>query len=299
MVLDVSRLPSERQLSVSNALKEAITKPRTPPLQDTTLSRAQAVLATTSELRVHVSAPPGQVDRATGTVVSAFGRAVAEQERALLDSVVPLDEEQQMAASRLQLIRTRVFRRGTQFIRRTMDLEWPALCEVREAVEDPTVMDAIEGQGLRPVVDHLLRHIALYAQALGHEAGAAGSAVEKASHAWHEAFKRLAAQVLLDYEHDEATRRELLGPYEAQLDEQRAVERAARAKRNASQPQPAPPKPAPDKGSGGKVASGAPQGVTPSVSPAMGAAPAGTHASTPMAKPPPAASPVKPSPASL
>ncbi|EYF02306.1 hypothetical protein [Chondromyces apiculatus] len=227
--------------------------------------------------------------------MSAFGRAVAEQERALLDSVVPLDEEQQMAASRLQLIRTRVFRRGTQFIRRSMDLEWPALCEVREVVEDPAVMEAIERQGLWPVAAHLLGHIALYAQALGHEAGAAGSAVEKASHAWHEAFKRFAAQVLLDYEHDEATRRELLGPYEAQLDEQRAVERAARAKRNASQP--GPTKPTPDKESGGKAASGAPQVVTPATVPLASGAQAGTTAHPPVAKPPPVApSAVKPSP---
>lgn len=234
-MLDVTRLDGERQLTVGAALREAITKPRNPALLAGTLSRAEVVLALTSELRAVIGAPPGIVDRATDTVVTAFDHAIADQMRALIGDVVPLGEAQQQAASRLALIRTRVFVRGTGFIRRPMDLEWAALTEVREAMQDPEVAAAIDAQGLRPVADHLLAHIARYAQALGDEAGSAGSAVEKASEAWHQAFKRLAAQVMLDYDGDPATQRELLGAYETQLEEQRAAQRSARARRSAKQ----------------------------------------------------------------
>lgn len=239
MLLDVTKLDGERQLTVGNALREAIVKPRNPALLAGTLARGEVVLAMTTELRSAIGAPPGLVDRATGTVVTAFRNAVMEQERALLDTVAPLREAQQQAASRLQLIRTRVFVNGTRFIRKAMDLEWSALCEMREAMQDPEVAAAIDAQGLRAVADHLLTHIGLYAVALGHEAGSAGSAEEKASAGWHEAFKRFAAQVLLDYENDEALRRELLGVYESQLEEQRAAQRAARARRSAAQESPA------------------------------------------------------------
>ncbi|MDC3982182.1 hypothetical protein [Polyangium jinanense] len=230
-MLELPRLDVDRQLNVGNAIAAGLAAPRPTPLTPTTLARGQAVVAVTLDLRAFSGPTPGVVDRATDTVITAFDRARADDERALLDSVVPLGPAQREALSRLRLIRTRVFPNGTDFIRRRMDLEWRALCDVRNALNEPEVAAAVDAQGLRPAVDHLLAHIDLYGRVIGQEAGPAGKAEERLSAAWHEAFKLFAAQVMLDYDKNPVIQKELLGAYEVQLDEQRAAARhAARAR---------------------------------------------------------------------
>ena len=97
-------------------------------------------------------------------------------------------------------------------------LEWAALRDVRAALQTPEVAAAIDAQGFRLAADHLLAHVALYGRVIGNEAGAAGTAEERASAAWHEAFRLFAAQVMIDYDKDVAMQRELLGAYEVQLE---------------------------------------------------------------------------------
>ncbi len=231
-MLELPRLEVDRQRNVGNAIGEALTVKRPIPLAAGTIARGEALVAATRALQAFSGPSPGQVDRATDSAITAFERARKEDERALLDSVVPLGPDQREALSRLRLIRTRAFPNGTSFIRRRMDLEWPVLCEVRKAFQAPEVAAAVDAQGLRPAVEHVLAHIALYGRVIGHEAGPAGSAEERLSAAWHEAFKLFAAQVMLDYDNNLAMQKELLGAYEIQLEEQRAAARtAARARR--------------------------------------------------------------------
>jgi len=232
-MLELPRLEVARQRNVGNAVADALAAQRPIPIVPSTRTRGEAVVAATEALSAFAGPSPGQVDRATDTVLTAFDRARAEEERALRDSVVPLGPAQRDALSRIRLIRTRVLPQGTDFIRRRMDLEWPVLCEVRKAFQEPDVAAAVDAQGLRAAVDHVLAHINLYGRVIGHEAGPAGSAEERLSAAWHEGFKRFAAQVTLDYESDPVTQKELLGAYEVQLDEQRAAARAAARARKA------------------------------------------------------------------
>lgn len=232
-MFELPRLDVDRQLNVGNAITAVLPAPRPTPLMPTTLARGEAVVAATQALRAFSGPSPGQVDRATDTVITAFDRARADDERALLDSVVPLGPAQREALSRIRLIRTRVFPNGTDFIRRRMDLEWRALCDVQKALLEPEVAAAVDAQGLRPAVVHLLAHIELYGRVIGQEAGPAGKAEERLSAAWHEAFKMFAAQVTLDYDKSPEIQKELLGAYEVQLDEQRSAARAAARARQA------------------------------------------------------------------
>lgn len=226
-MLELARLGVDRQLNVGNAIVVALEAQRPTPLAQTTRARGEALLAATRNLSAFNGPSPAQVDRATDTVITAFARAREEDERALLDTVIPLGPAQRESLARLRLIRARLFPQGTAFIRRPMDLEWRDLRDVRVALKDPEVAAAIDAEGLRAAADHIVAHIGLYGRTLGVEAGPAGSAEERASAAWHEAFKFFAAQVMIDYEKDTAIRAELLSPYEIQLEEQRAEARAA------------------------------------------------------------------------
>ena len=122
-MLDKARLDTDRQANVSNAVAAGLAAERTIPLLPGTVARGDALLAAMRDLSVFAGFGPGQVDRATDSVVTAFERAREEDEGALLDSVVPLGAAQLEALARVRLIRTQVFPQGTGFIRRRMDLE--------------------------------------------------------------------------------------------------------------------------------------------------------------------------------
>lgn len=243
-MLDIARLEIDRQINVGNALSAIMAPANWPtPLSATTAARGDAVIAATLGLVAAKETPPAQVDHATDSVVTAFDRCTAEMERTLRDSVVPLQAPQQAMLANARLVRTQAFGQGTDYIRLPMDLQWRHLCELRTKLQDPAVAAAIDALGLRPLADHVLAHIERYGKVLGQQGAPAGRNAESASVAWHEAFKRFASQVSLDYENDEATRQKLLAPYATQLDQQRAVARAElRARRNnAEATEPAPP----------------------------------------------------------
>lgn len=231
-MFEIIRLDADRQLNVGHALATILAIDRAVPIVPTTLARAEAVIAATLALSAARDAPPALVDQATDSVTTALDRTLEAAEVGLRDSVVPLGEAQREALGRIRKLRTRLFPKGTGYIRKAMDLQWPHLTELRARLAEPEIAAAVDAQGLRAQVDHLLAHIELYGRALGQDAGAAGHAREMASEAWQEAHRRFGAQVVIDYEGNPAMEQELLGPYAAQLEQQRAAARtAARARR--------------------------------------------------------------------
>ena len=173
---------------------------------------------------------PRQVDLATDAVVPAFENGLEKREQSLRDAVVPLGDAQRQTLGHLRLLRTRLFPKGTDYIRLTMDLQWRHLDELRSRMGEPEVSAAIDALGLRSEADHVLAHIDRYERVLGQDSGPAGRATALASQAWHEAFRLFAAQVMVDYAAQPEMQRELLGPYEAQLAQQRAAAKARRSR---------------------------------------------------------------------
>jgi len=232
-MIEIARLDSDRQVNVGNALGLILAAPRPTPLHQTTQNRIDAVIAATLGLAAARNVTPKQVDLTTDTMITSFDHTLEGTEQMLRDSVVPLGDAQREALGHIRTLRARLFPQGTGYIRKPMDLQWVHLSELRARIGEPAIAAAVDALGLRPMVDHLLAHIDLYGRALGQDVGAAGHAREAASAAWQEAFRRLAAQVIVDYEADEATQRELMAPYLTQLEQQRAAARASARARKA------------------------------------------------------------------
>jgi hypothetical protein len=225
-MLSITPLTTKRQVIVGNAVGDSLAADRPASLSPSTRARGEAVVTATLSVRLFAGVRPAQVDRATCTVVVGFHRTLEGQERSLRKSVIPHNEAQRIAADRAQRVRAHLFPQGLQFLRRTMDLEWSDLVSLRARMQEPEIAEAIDGLGLRPMADHVLAHIELYGRVVGKDASKAGAGEAKANAAWTEAFRLFSAQVLIDYEHDGAMQDELLGPYEAQLAQQRAMARA-------------------------------------------------------------------------
>lgn len=228
------RLDIQRQTIVGKAVEDTLAVVRSVPLTAATHARGEAVAAATEQLRTFTDFKPARVDRPTDTVIAEFDHLLEAHERVLRDDVVALGPQQLEALARARMVRARIFPQGTGFIRSSMDLQWSELIAVRERMGEPEVATAIDGLGLRPAANHLLAHIELYGRMVGLLASKARGGEEKASAAWTEAFQLYAAQVLLDYEKDAAMKQELLGTYEAQLAQQRAVMRAKKARASAA-----------------------------------------------------------------
>jgi hypothetical protein len=103
-----------------------------------------------------------------------------------------------------------------------------------DAKKGPKLWAAIETLGLKTLVDHLLKHIDLYAKKLG-LAGLSedGPTMTEASKAWHKTYMLFAAGVLATYADDPETQDALLGSYQKQLVEHRedGVKARKRAKK--------------------------------------------------------------------
>lgn len=229
-MLAAPRLDIQRQEIVGNAVAGALAAARPVPLAAATRARGEAVVDATLELRIFADLLPVKVDRRTDSLVATFEHLVEAHERALCDDVVPLGPGPMETLARARFVRARVFPQGTGFIRLSMDLQWSELVGVRARMQEAEVAAAIDGLGLRSAADHLLAHVELYGRMVGQEGSKARAGQEKACAAWTRTFRRFMAQVLLDYENDAAMVQELLGPYEAQLAQQRAVLRAKKAK---------------------------------------------------------------------
>lgn len=233
-MLEPVRLELNRQLVVSNAVSESLAADRPVPILATTRARAEALLAAADQVRLFTGHTAKQVDHATDSVVVHFEKALEHHAGILRASVVPLRAAQSDTLRRLHLVRARLFPQGTGYIRQTMDLQFPALILLRDRMAEPEIAAAIDALGLRGAADHVLAHIALYARFVGRDVGSSTAGAEDAGAAWTAAFQLFAAQVLLDYQHDEAMRRELLGPYEAQVELQRAGYREEHRARKAA-----------------------------------------------------------------
>jgi hypothetical protein len=253
-MLSITPLTTKRQVIVGNAVGDSLAANRPDPLAPSTRARAEEVVAATVAVSLYASVRPAQVDGATCSVVAGFNRTLEGQERSLRKSVIPHNEAQRVAADRAHRVRARLFPQGLRFLRRSMDLEWSDLVSLRGRMQEPDIVEAIDGLGLRPVADHVLAHIEMYGRVLGKDASKAGAGEARANAAWTDAFRLFSAQVLIDYHHDNAMQDELLGPYAAQLSQQRAKARAYDRPRSPapapgapapSAPEPAPPAPAP------------------------------------------------------
>lgn len=229
----IPNLNKTRKLIVGNALGDALAAPRSVPLAAATQTRAEAVLAATEGLRMYARHRPIEVDRATDAAVMGNDHTLAAKERALCDAAVPLGDAQRDELARVRRLRGHLFPAGTGFIQRSMDLQWGELVDLRARAEEPQAAADIDALGMRSQMDHLLAHIELYGRILGQNAHKARAGEEKASAAWSEAFQLFLAQVLVDYAGDATIQQELLGPYEAQLAQQRAAMRAAARARKA------------------------------------------------------------------
>ncbi len=239
----VANLESLRKVIVGKALADTLAVVRPVPLTDATRARAEAVVAATEGLRPFVRHRPQKVDRAADVIVTSCDRTLDDKERSFRDDVVPLGAAQHEEFVRVRRLRTRLFPQGTEFTRLSMDLQWGEFVALRARAQEPQVAADIDALGMRAQIDHLFAHIDLYGCMLGQDADHARAGEEKASAAWTAAFQLFVAQVLLDCEKDAALSQELLGPYEAQLAQQRAALRAKKARTRAGSEveQPAPP----------------------------------------------------------
>ncbi|MCC6551744.1 MAG: hypothetical protein IT372_01825, partial [Polyangiaceae bacterium] len=272
-MMTIQRIGIARQITVGNAIADALAADRPSPILSGTRARCEEVVSATAVLRVFAGYKAVDVYTATSKILIGLEENLAAQERSLRDGVVPMGEAQHQALARVSLVRSRVFPQGVGLARLPMDMQWPRLVAIRSAVQEPPVAAAIDAMSLRPHVDHALAHIEVYGRVIGQQTGGAGAGKEQACEAWTEAFRLLAAQVLLDYQKDAAMQKELLGPYQVQLANQRAAARASRSRKSASAPATgsatatgAAPAPAP--ATGAATATGA----APAPAPATGAA---------------------------
>ncbi|MCC6559170.1 MAG: hypothetical protein IT372_40105 [Polyangiaceae bacterium] len=304
----VPRLDTDRQIVVGNHIKLALAADRPTPLTPAVRARGDVVIASTIAVSLFAKLRPVDVDRATDKVVIGLERTLTYAGDWMLhDGAVPHGEAQHLMVARIRQLRTHLFPQGTGFTQGTMDLKWSHLVNLRSGMQEPAIAAAIDALGLRPYADHVLAHIDLYGRMLGQQGGKASAGEAQANAAWNEAFRVFAAQVVADYHADAAIQEELLGGYQAQLEQKRAVARAERNRRArgpAAQPAPAPapagsaPAPAP----AGSAPAPAPAGSAPAPAPADSApapAPAGSAPAPAPADSAPAPAPADSAPAAV
>ena len=231
-MLVLQRLPVERQRNVGAALAD-IFKGKTSYHADVVL-RAKAVIAATATLAVPESPSMFTIDRATDSVVTAIHRILAAWHKGLTDAVVPLNAEQEAALAAAEILDEAWFANGIGFIHELVGLQCDALLAIQKTLREPEIQKAIKTLGLGPLVEHMESHTALYAKALGLTADSEVKAPEGGeSQAWHDAFVRYAASVLVHYPDDAEAQRALLGSYEKQLQEHRAALQRERRRQRA------------------------------------------------------------------
>lgn len=253
-----TRLNKWRQMSVSNAIAASLAANRPTPLLPSTVSRGEVVVTIGMQLRTFTDLTGKQVNHATAGVLLGLEAVLENKERMISGSLVPRSAAQEQCLTRVHLIKLETFPQGTFYLRWPMDMQWPELVKVRDTLTSPAVAAAVDAEGLTPCVESLLANIALYGQVVGHDVGGSKAGEEDTQTAWNDAMYKFAAQVALDYEESQAIREELLGPYERQVEEQLAANRARRAARlkaaqgdgqvpaPAPAPAPAPTAPAPE-----------------------------------------------------
>jgi hypothetical protein len=232
-MMPIARLDLPRQIIVGNSVAGALAAERATPLSPATRARGDAVVAATRTIEIFGSYRPIQVDRAADGVIIGFDRMLENQARLLRSDVVPLGDAQRQTLADAQLVRTRLFPQGTEFIRDSMELQWSELAALRGRAQEPETAAAIDRLGLRSTADHLLAHIEMYGRIVGQHPDGPRAGEEEARATWDEAFRLFMAQVAIDYEKDTATQHELIGGYEPQLEQQRAAARAAARARRA------------------------------------------------------------------
>ena len=228
-----NNINTKRKTVVSDAVGKMVAAPRTTPLTPTTVASAEAVVAAAEPLHLYVTLSDKKVNTSTTTVVAGFASSISSLRHMLRSDVASLGQPQHETFKHLKLLQERLFPSGTNFLRASMNVKWGSLLALRTAMQEPACSQAIDACGLRVCADHVFTQIEVYGRMLGPDAKAAGGGEEAAAEAWVEAYTRFAVQVMHDYPGNKALQRELLGPYDVQLEQQRAADRAAERARRA------------------------------------------------------------------
>jgi hypothetical protein len=143
-----------------------------------------------------------------------------------VDTVVPLDHDQAAHLEAAELLLDTWFPDGTEFTRGAVGIQYSVMSQMRAALADaekgPKLWAAINTLGCKPIIDHLLKHIDVYAKKLGLAGkGDKEPTATAASEAWHQTYTLYAISVLNAYADDRETQDVLLGNYQKQLDEHR------------------------------------------------------------------------------
>ncbi|APR80605.1 Hypothetical protein A7982_05952 [Minicystis rosea] len=215
----------ERQRNVGGSLDEHF---KSKPKYNAEVTRsAHAVIEATKALGRGDDMPLFTIDSATDSVLSAIYRVEQSIQKGLVATIVSLGPEQQAQLDAAELIDTTWFPDGIGFIHGSAGIQHAAMASIRSSLTDaetgPAIKAAVETLGLGPLVAHFLSHATLYAKKLG----LAGEAVTDGeprdpSDVWHDAFMKLAIDVMSAYRDDPAKQKTLLGSYESQLAEHRA-----------------------------------------------------------------------------
>jgi hypothetical protein len=232
MVFRLHRLPVERQRNVGRALAVALDRARATPLTERTLQAGREVVAVSNRLQDPPNVPAILVDVSTDVVFTAAHRLLRAWTRAFAGELIALERPQQELLDAARFLTDKWFPNGVEFLRAQMSIQWDSLQPIAASFDEPEVSAAVEKLSMRPLVDHMRKHVDLYGQTVGLGEGKPkpGSARTETRDHWQEAMKDFAIAVLADYGKDPSTRTELLGVYEQQLAEHRAALAAARKK---------------------------------------------------------------------
>jgi hypothetical protein len=178
-----------------------------------------------------------EIDRATDRAIGAFDAQLDGIERSFdHEDILPLEDAEQARLADATLVRKRSLPSGTDFLRLVYSLQWARMNAMVKVLVEKDIAAAIGRLGLSLEADRIARWVALYGAKLGVTEAKNADPAAVAVEAWHEAYGTLVVRVHAEYDdpHDrtqQAVRDLLLGPYEAQAEEERRAEQKVRRRR--------------------------------------------------------------------
>jgi hypothetical protein len=196
----------------------------------------------TIELLASTDATMIEIDRGTDRHIAGFDDQLEGIERSFGHaSILPLTDKQSARLADAVAVRAALFPSGTGFLKVVYSQQWVRMSAAIQALDGKETTAAVKRLGLDAEADRLRQWVALYGAKLGLTEAKESDPAAIAVDAWHEAYGELTVHVHSEYgsAKDEAQTRirvTLIGPYEAQADEERRAEQKARGKRKAGEP---------------------------------------------------------------
>lgn len=238
-MLELPRLTIIRQRRIAQGLTEAaqdkiFVKTLAVDVRDALAKAAQAGEA----LGVSHDLPPLLVDNSTDTVFGAFDGVVSGIERGMTDRVIaPLPPAQAKKKAAAALLRQRVFPNGTDFLSRSMPLQYSAMVTIIDTLRNDTACAAAVAElVLGYFVDHMEAHLAPYGRSVK---TTDNRDLEAAGTAFHDAYVRLVVKLAAHHEGAGAIQERLYNPFQNEITAQREEERSARRARKKAAAKPA------------------------------------------------------------